>query len=171
MRLDGDHVRIEHLYVERRVRPLDLYFHEADEGRARHAAIDYGATIKELAAANLFPGDMLVKNFGVTRHERVIFYDYDEVALLTSCNFREPPPAPYPEAELAAEPHYHVGADDVFPHEWRGLLGPPAPYRDAFLEAHAEIFDVNWWRDMQERQRAGEMVDFYPYDEERRLGR
>ncbi len=165
----GDTVIIEHLYAERRVRPLDVFLEQASPAEGRRATLDFGRAIKDLAAANIFPGDMLVKNFGVTRHGRVIFYDYDEVALLTDCNFREEPQPAYPEAELAETPHYYVGPDDVFPAEWRAFLGPPGPLRRELHSAHGELFDADWWRDMQARQRAGEVVDFFPYREERRL--
>ncbi|MBW3552232.1 MAG: bifunctional isocitrate dehydrogenase kinase/phosphatase [Gemmatimonadetes bacterium] len=165
----GDTVTIEHLYTERRVHPLDLYLRSASPEEARRAVVDFGQAIKDLAAADIFPGDMLVKNFGVTRHGRVIFYDYDEVALLTDCRVRDRPPPPYPEAEMAMEPHFHVGEDDIFPVEWRPFLGPPGPLRDVLHRAHPELFDPAWWRDMQARQKAGEVVDFYPYPEDRRL--
>jgi isocitrate dehydrogenase kinase/phosphatase len=165
----GDTVTIEHLYTERRVHPLDLYLEEVDPDEALRVTLDFGQAIKDLAAANIFPGDMLVKNFGVTRHGRVIFYDYDEVAPLTECNFRERPRAAYPEAEFDDEPSYFVGPDDVFPAEWRAFLGPPGPLRHELQRAHPELFEPQWWRSMQEHQRAGEIVDFFPYPPERRL--
>lgn len=167
--VEGDTVIIEHLYTERRVRPLDLYLDEVEPEQARRATLQFGQTIKDLAAADIFPGDMLVKNFGVTRHGRVIFYDYDEVAPLTDCTFRSRPAGAYPEAEFDESPPFYVGPDDVFPEEWRAFLGPAGPLRHALHEAHPELFDPAWWRGMQERQRAGEVVDFFPYEEERRL--
>lgn len=167
--LEGDTVVIEHLYTERQVRPLDLYLDEVDPDQARRAVLQFGQAIKDLAAADIFPGDMLVKNFGVTRHGRVIFYDYDEVAPLTECRFRSLPGAAYPEAELADTPHFYVGPDDVFPEEWRAFLGPAGPLRHSLHQAHPELFDPAWWRAMQERHRSGEIVDFFPYDDERRL--
>jgi isocitrate dehydrogenase kinase/phosphatase len=167
-RHDGT-VTIEHLYTERRVHPLDLYVDRVGPEEARRVTLDFGQAIKDLAAADIFPGDMLIKNFGVTRHGRVIFYDYDEVAPLTSCNFRERPPAAYPEAELDDEPAYYVGPDDVFPDEWRAFLGPPGPLREELGRRHPDLFEAGWWRGMQERQRADEVVDFYPYDPGRRL--
>ncbi len=167
--LEGDTVVIEHLYVERRVRPLDLYLDEVEPERARRATLQFGQAIKDLAAADIFPGDMLLKNFGVTRHGRVIFYDYDEVAPLTRCNFRRIPEAAYPEAEMDDSPHFYVGPDDVFPEEWRAFLGPAGPLRHTLHEVHPELLDPAWWRSMQDRQRAGEVVDFFPYEEEQRL--
>ncbi len=167
--LEDDTVIIEHLYVERRVRPLDLYLDDVEPEQARRATLQFGQAIKDLAAADIFPGDMLIKNFGVTRHGRVIFYDYDEVAPLTRCNFRSMPQAAYPEAEFDESPHFYVGPDDVFPEEWRAFLGPAGPLRHTLQEAYPELFDPAWWRSMQERQRAGEVVDFFPYEEEQRL--
>jgi isocitrate dehydrogenase kinase/phosphatase len=168
--LDGDRVTIEHLYTERRVRPLDVYLGEVGREEALRVTLEFGQAIKDLAAADIFAGDMLIKNFGVTRHGRVIFYDYDEVAPLTACNFRNRPRPAYPEAEMDEEPPYYVGPDDVFPGEWRAFLGPPGPLRHELHRAHPELFDPDWWREMQARQRSGEVLDFYPYDPERRLG-
>jgi len=165
-----DVVTIEHLYTERRVRPLDLYVEEVEAAEACRVTLDFGQAIKDLAAADIFPGDMLVKNFGVTRHGRVIFYDYDEVAPLTDCRFRVRPEAAYPEAELDDSPPFYVAPNDVFPEEWRAFLGPPGPLRHELHRAHPELFDPGWWRDMQERQRADEVVDFFPYGDDRRLG-
>jgi isocitrate dehydrogenase kinase/phosphatase len=166
----GDTVTIEHLYTERRVRPLDLYIREVGTDEALRVTLDFGQAIKDLAAADVFAGDMLIKNFGVTRHGRVIFYDYDEVATLTDCRFRDRPRPPYPEAELDDEPPYYVGPDDVFPEEWRPFLGPPGPLRHELHRIHPELCDPGWWREMQRRLRAGEIPDFFPYDDARRLG-
>ncbi|HYX22512.1 MAG TPA: bifunctional isocitrate dehydrogenase kinase/phosphatase, partial [Thermoanaerobaculia bacterium] len=90
--VEGDWVTIRHCYVERRVVPLDLFLREVDEARAEAAVLDWGRCLKELAAANVFPGDVLLKNFGVTRHDRVLSYDYDELSALTDVVFREMPP-------------------------------------------------------------------------------
>ncbi|HSY80271.1 MAG TPA: isocitrate dehydrogenase kinase/phosphatase-domain containing protein, partial [Gemmatimonadaceae bacterium] len=136
---------------------------------AQRAALDYGTAIKDLAGADIFTGDMLLKNFGVTRHGRVICYDYDELALLSECNFREIPRAVDVDEEMAAEPAYHVGDHDVFPEEFRAFLVPPGALRDAFLAAHGDLLDVMWWRDRQTRVRAGELLDLIPYRPERRL--
>jgi isocitrate dehydrogenase kinase/phosphatase len=168
--VSGDTVVVEHLYTERRVTPLDIYLHDADPEAARAAVIDYGNAIRDLAAANIFPGDMLLKNFGVTRHSRVIFYDYDELSLLTDINFRRMPEPRDPWDEMASEPWFHVGEHDVFPEEFLPFLLPPGPLRDTFLKHHAEILDVNFWKRMQQHQQAHDVIDFYPYPAERRLG-
>jgi isocitrate dehydrogenase kinase/phosphatase len=169
VREDGDWLVIEHMYIERRVRPLNLYLREASRRDARLAIIDYGAAIKELAAANIFPGDFLLKNFGVTRHGRVAFYDYDELCLLTDCRFRELPEARHPEDELSAEPWFTVADNDVFPEEFRRFLGMTDELLTVFERHHGELFTAQFWRDMQERHRAGEVLDFYPYPRNRRL--
>lgn len=169
--LRGETVVIRHLYTERRVTPLDLYLQQAAPAAARAAVVDYGQAIRDLAAAGIFPGDMLLKNFGVTRHGRVVFYDYDELRLLDECEFRALPPPRDPYDELAAEPWFHVGERDVFPEEFLPFLVPEGPLREAFLAAHAELLRVEFWRRMQERQHAGEVIDFFPYPAERRLRR
>jgi isocitrate dehydrogenase kinase/phosphatase len=167
VRLAGDAVVVRHLYTERRVTPLNLYLRQADaagdHAAARDAVLDYGAAIKELAATDIFTGDMLMKNFGVSRHGRVIFYDYDELTTLQECVFRRVPPARHPEDELAAEPWFPVGEHDVFPEEFRPFLVPPSPLAADFLGAHADLLDVEFWRGMQRRLAAGELFDVFPY--------
>jgi isocitrate dehydrogenase kinase/phosphatase len=165
----GDRVVIRHLYVERRVRPLNLYLREAAAPAGRAAALDFGQTIKDLAATNIFPGDVLLKNFGVTRHGRVIFYDYDELAPLTDCNFRRMPEPRTPEEEMAAEPWFYVGPHDMFPEEFLPFIGLHGELRETFLKAHGDLFDADFWNRMQALHRAGEIVDIFPYQEEHRL--
>ena len=171
VRVRGDRVVLAHLYTERRVRPLNLYLQEVDAAAAEAAIVDYGRAIKDLAATNIFTGDLLLKNFGVSRHGRVIFYDYDELALLTECNFRELPQATHLEDELSAEPWFAVGEHDIFPEEFVPFLLPPGRLREVFLDHHRDLLDPGWWRGVQERQRAGELVDTFPYPPERRLRR
>ncbi|MDB4950849.1 MAG: hypothetical protein JWM27_3498 [Gemmatimonadetes bacterium] len=167
---EGDCVVVRHLYTERRVRPLDLFLRESGADEARDAVVDYGQAIKDLAAANLFPGDLLLKNFGVTRHGRVLFYDYDEISLLADCRFRTIPTARSDEDEMSADAWYSVDDGDVFPEEFLPFLVPPGPLRDAFLEAHGDLLSVRFWRRMQASQAAGEIPDFHPYRASRRLG-
>ncbi len=168
---NGDMVDVRHLYAERRVMPLNLYLREMDPQSARAAVLDFGQAIRDLAATNTFPGDMLLKNFGVTRTGRVIFYDYDELTLLTDVNFRDMPRARDADEEMASEPWFYVGERDVFPEEFLPFLGLPDGLREAFLEAHAELLTPGFWRAMQERHRAGEIVDIFPYHQRHRLPR
>jgi isocitrate dehydrogenase kinase/phosphatase len=169
VRVEGDRVIIRHLYTERRVTPLNLYLRHTGPAAGRHAILDYGAAIKELAAANIFTGDMLLKNFGVTRHGRVIFYDYDELCLLTECNFRSIPETDDPLLEMAADPWFSVSERDVFPEEFRSFFLLPGPLGEAFLERHGDLLSVDFWRRMQARQASGEVVEVLPYRDERRL--
>jgi isocitrate dehydrogenase kinase/phosphatase len=168
-RVEGDKIFIRHLYAERRVTPLNLFIRERDEWTARDALLDYGQSIRDLAATNTFPGDLLLKNFGVTRTGRVIFYDYDELCLVTDCNFRDIPRARDDEDEWASEPSYYVGENDVFPEEFIRFLGLPERLRGAFVAAHGEILTADFWRRMQTRHRAGDIVDIFPYRESQRL--
>ncbi|HEX2451968.1 MAG TPA: bifunctional isocitrate dehydrogenase kinase/phosphatase [Gemmatimonadales bacterium] len=169
--VDGDRVVVRHCYTERRVTPLNLFLAHADPAAARDAILDYGNAIKDLAGADIFTGDMLLKNFGVTRNGRVICYDYDELCLLRDCHFRRIPlPRSY-EDELSAEPWFHVGEQDVFPEEFAAFLVPAGPLRDGFLAAHGDLLTVGFWQRTQERLRAGEIFDFYPYRQSRRLAR
>lgn len=167
--VEDDEVVIRHLFIGRRVMPLDIYIREASLDEVEAAVIDWGYTLKDLAAANIFAGDMLLKNFGVTRHGRVVFYDYDEICPLGDCRFRRFPPARHPEDELAAEPWFSVSDDDVFPEELATFLELRGPLRQIFEEHHRDLFDTAFWRGLQERNRQGEIIDFYPYATDQRL--
>jgi len=169
VRVTRNQVGISHLYVERRVTPLNLYIRERDEWTAREAVIDFGKALRDLAATNTFPGDMLLKNFGVTRNGRVIFYDYDELQQVTDCKFRDMPAALSGEEETSGEPWFYVGGDDIFPEEFLPFLGLPGRLRQVFLAAHGELLTGGWWRGIQEKVRAGEIVDVFPYREYQRL--
>ncbi len=166
---DGETLTFGHLYTERRVTPLNLYLRDADRETGRRALLDYGRAIKELAAANVFPGDFLLKNFGVTRHARVVFYDYDELCRLSDCRFRELPPAPHHEDEFSAEPWFSVRENDIFPEEFRRFLGLPKALRSTFETHHGDLFQVGFWKDLQQRHHAGDVVDIFPYPARRRL--
>jgi isocitrate dehydrogenase kinase/phosphatase len=171
IRVEGARVIVRHLYTERRVIPLNLFLQDADDARAQEAVIDYGYAIKDLAAADIFTGDMLLKNFGVTRNGRVICYDYDELCLLSDCRFRRIPEPATLEDELSAEPWFYVGEQDVFPEEFKAFLVPPGRLRDTFLETHRDLLDTGFWQGVQRRLSAGEVVDVFPYRRESRLQR
>lgn len=166
-----DEVVFRHVYTERRVYPLDLYLREMAPERAYYAAMDYGNAVKDLAAADIFPGDLFPKNFGVTRHGTVVFYDYDELTLLSAINFRHlPPPRDYDD-EMLAQPWFPVEPNDVFPEEFRTFLRSPKMVGEVFADHHADICTVEFWRDMQLRHEAGELPDFFPYPARLRFAR
>ncbi|HEX4618309.1 MAG TPA: bifunctional isocitrate dehydrogenase kinase/phosphatase [Steroidobacteraceae bacterium] len=160
---DGADLVFDHMYVERRMTPLNLYLRDAEPAFAARAALDYGQCIRDLACTNIFPGDLLLKNFGVTRHGRVIFYDYDELCMVTDCNFRELPEAQYPEDEMRAEAWFYVAENDVFPETFLRFLAFGEAERAALLRVHAEILTAKFWRDLQRRLREGEVVEVLPY--------
>lgn len=167
----GENIVLKHLYIERRMIPLNLYLEHATEAEIDHAVKEYGDAIKQLIAANIFPGDMLYKNFGLTRQRRVVFYDYDEIQYLTECNFRRIPPPRTPEDEMASEPWYNIGPNDVFPEEFETfLLGQPR-LRKAFMKYHADLLDPAYWLAQQERIKRGILDDVFPYSEDIRFDR
>lgn len=161
--ITDEYVLISHVYVEKKMTPLNLFLQTADQTMAHKALRDYGRAIKQLAAANIFPGDLLLKNFGVTRVNRVVFYDYDEIELVTDCNFRYLPEATTPEQEMASQPWYYVGPRDIFPEEFPGFLMRAGPYLDYLRQRHGEIFDADFWNDVKARLQAGEIMDVFPY--------
>jgi isocitrate dehydrogenase kinase/phosphatase len=167
--INEDNVIVKHAYVERRVTPLNIYLREVDDTKALTAVVDYGNAIKDLAASNIFPGDLLLKNFGVTRHGRVVFYDYDELCLLSICNFRVmPQPRSYDE-ELSADPWFGVGENDVFPEELRNFIGLQGMLRKVFLKHHDDLFDVHFWHQVQSHISGGRTIDIFPYGQNKRL--
>ena len=167
----GRTVDIKHLYSERRLTPLNLYLRENPD-QAVNAVLDYGQAIKDMAATNIFPGDLFMKNFGVTRHARVVFYDYDELCLLNQCNFRVIPEARDAYDDFGdAQPWFSVAENDIFPEEFRGFLGLDKRLTEAFCDVHSDLFDARWWRAMQARLAAGEVIDIFPYPQSKRLRR
>lgn len=165
----GDWVRIRHVYIERRLKPLNLVLEGADALVREHAIAEYGQAIRDLAAVNIFAGDLLYKNFGQTRYGRVVFYDYDELALLTTVKFRRIPEPEHPEDEMRSGPTWGAGPADVFPEEFRSFLGLPEPLREIFETVHADLFDPITWHRIQDLVRRGEPVEIPPYAPQRRL--
>ena len=159
-----DNLLIKHVYIERRVRPLNLYINEVSREKAELAILDYGQALKDLARTNIFPGDLLLKNFGVTRHSRILFYDYDEVSLITECNFRDIPQANDDIDEMRAESWYFVGAHDMFPEEFIKFLSMDEELRSLFLVVHGELLTAEYWREIQEMHRSGKVSLVVPYD-------
>jgi isocitrate dehydrogenase kinase/phosphatase len=164
VRVENGNVIVDHAYVERRVTPLNIYLQEADEEACRKVVCDFGCAIKDLAVSNIFPGDILLKNFGVTRHGRVVFYDYDELCPLTSCTFRKLPQSSNYDDEMASEPWFYVDENDVFPEEFRKFLGLTEPLREEFMSHHADLFTVDFWQQTQAAIKAGELTHIYPYE-------
>ena len=178
---DGDgatEVIIKHVYIERRMIPLNIYLQEAfDVGVSEPAAqeqieravVEYGNAIKDLVAANIFPGDMLWKNFGITRHGKVVFYDYDEIEYMTDCNFRRVPLPRNEEEEMSGEIWYRVGPRDVFPETFGPFLLGNDAVREVFMKHHADLLDAAFWQSHKERIAAGHVHDVFPYERERRF--
>jgi isocitrate dehydrogenase kinase/phosphatase len=163
---DGELV-IGHVYIERRMTPLNLYIRNASREDAERAVLDYGQCIRDLAVTNIFAGDLLLKNFGVTRHGRVIFYDYDELCAVTDCRFRDVPQATNEEDEMRAEAWFHVNENDVFPETFMQFLGFDAHLKEAFVKVHGEIMTADWWRGIQQRLTEGEVLEVLPYHRHR----
>ena len=162
---------IKHVYVERRMTPLNLYLRTATEEQLWDVMDEYGNAIKQLAAANIFPGDMLLKNFGVTRHGRVVFYDYDEIVPLLDCKFRKIPEPRSEAEEMASKPWYTVGPNDIFPEEFRLFFSGNHKAREVFDQLHSDIYEVSFWRGLQEQIQSGHVEDFFPYRRELRFKR
>ena len=170
---ENDQVIVRHLYIERRMTPLNIWLTEAeaagDDAKMEHGVREYGNAIKDLVAANIFPGDMLYKNFGVTRQGRVVFYDYDEIEYITDCNFREIPAPRNEEDEMASEPWYSVAKNDVFPEQFSVFLLGNLKVRHYFMKYHADLLSADYWRQKKARILEGQVEDVFPYPQEIRF--
>lgn len=164
-------ILIKHLYTERYMTPLNIYLETADDDQIRSAMEEYGNCIKQLAAANIFPGDMPLKNFGVTRHGRVVFYDYDEIATLTDCNFRRIPQPRTEQEEMQSGTWYTVAPEDIFPEEFRLFFSGNVKARKMFEQIHSELYELEFWTDLQDKIRNGYVVDVFPYRRAKRFDR
>ena len=163
VRKEDNTLLLKHVYVERRVRPLNLYINECSFQEAANVINDYGQTIKDLAKTNIFTGDLLLKNFGVTQHNRVIFYDYDEVLLVTDCNFRDIPEASDIEDEMLADTWYFVGEHDIFPEEFIRFLAMDDKLKAEFMKYHQDLLTSEYWRKIQNQHLKGEVSLVVPY--------
>src|SRR3989440_631172 len=159
----GGNLIFDHMYIERRMTPLNLYLRTVDGPTAERVVLDYGQCIRDLAYTNIFAGDLLLKNFGVTRHGRVIFYDYDELCQVTDCNFRDLPQPTNPEDEMRGEPWFYVGENDVFPETFIHFLAFSDSQRAALLRVHGEVLTAAFWRGVQQRLSEGEVLEVLPY--------
>ena len=169
--IENGQVIIKHLYIERRLNPLNLFLEQADEETARLAMREYGNALREISAAGIFPGDLLLKNFGVTRHCRVIFYDYDEIVPIAECNFRKVPEPQTVEQEMAAEPWYSVAENDIFPEEFATFLMSDRGWRKLFNQEHGDLLQASTWQKLQADAAMGRAPDVYPYRREIRFVR
>jgi isocitrate dehydrogenase kinase/phosphatase len=160
---EGDDIVLDHLYIERRMTPLNLYLRTASPEAAERAVLDYGQCIRDLAYTNIFAGDLLLKNFGVSRHGRVIFYDYDELCQVTDCRFRDMPQAANPEDEMRDEAWFYVADNDIFPETFIRFLSFDDAQREAFLRMHGEVLTADFWRHVQHRLTEGEVLEVVPY--------
>ncbi|MFZ6735243.1 bifunctional isocitrate dehydrogenase kinase/phosphatase [Undibacterium sp. Ji42W] len=173
LEVNDDEVVIKHLYIERRMTPLNIWLTEAerhgDMAAMEHGLKEYGSAIKDLVAANIFPGDMLYKNFGVTRHGRVVFYDYDEIEYITDCNFRKIPLPRNEEEEMSAEPWYPIGRTDVFPEQFGTFLLGNKNVKEYFMKHHADLLTAEYWQARKKRIVDGKVDDVFPYPQEIRF--
>ena len=163
VRKENDNLILKRVYVERRVRPLNLYINEYSFEEAARAIIDYGEAIKDLAKTNIFPGDLLLKNFGVTQHNRIIFYDYDEVSLVTDCNFRDIPESNHIEDEMQADTWYYVGEQDIFPEEFIRFLSMNDELKAEFMKYHKDLLTSKYWRRIKNQHLKGQALLVLPY--------
>jgi isocitrate dehydrogenase kinase/phosphatase len=167
--LEGDTLVIKHLYIERRLKPLNLYLEDCSLEEAKHAVDDYAKAILQMAKANIFPGDMMIKNFGVTRQKRVIFYDYDEIELLEHMNFRHKPKPETYDQIYASKPWYEIKMNDVFPEDFKRFMIGRQDVKTYFIHANPELFDPEYWSGIQAKLRNGELIHAFPYPETMRF--
>ena len=171
LEIDGDKLVIRHLYIERRMTPLNLYLQETDETQAREILDDWGMALKQLMGVNIFPGDLLFKNFGVNCQQKVVFYDYDEVCYLSECHFRKIPPPRSSLDLFRDEPWYSVNPNDIFPEEFITFVTTDPKIRKILMEIHPDLFDFTCWRNAQESLAMGIQADVFPSPQKLRFPR
>ncbi len=169
--VEDEYIVIRHLYIERRMRPLNMYLAKANEEDTRIAIREYGAAVKQLIKANIFPGDMLLKNFGVTRHKRVVLYDYDEIEYITDCRFRRIPPSRHFDDDMFDTPAYSIEQNDIFPEEIATVALTKPKHRQIFREEHADLLDASYWRDQQDRLSSKRMAYIRAYPRRNQIRR
>lgn len=167
--LTDELVIIKHLYTERQMTPLNIYVEHASDAELKGALDEYGNAIKQLAGANIFPGDMLLKNFGVTRHGRVVFYDYDEICYLTEVNFRRIPEPRNEDEAMSSDAWYSIAPNDVFPEEFRRFLFGKPRVKALFTQMHGELFTPEYWQGLQDSINDGHVLDVFPYRRKKRF--
>ena len=159
---------IKHLYIEKKMTPLNLYLQqETDDEKIRNEINELGLCIKQIALTNIFPGDMLHKNFGITRLGRVIFYDYDEICWMHERNFRELPKSddPYALDTLSVAPN------DVFPEQFEHFIVGKKQFKDILKELHGDLMTAEYWRQVQVITARKETQNFTPYSPSIRFAR
>ncbi|MDA7448003.1 bifunctional isocitrate dehydrogenase kinase/phosphatase [Candidatus Pseudothioglobus singularis] len=167
--IENDLLIIKHMYIENKMTPLNMYLETANIKQQNHIINDYGKAIDELINSNIFPGDMLTKNFGVTRQNRVVFYDYDEITLMSTPIFKKIPKAKTYEQEIASEPWYYVGQNDVFPEEFKYFMLPNPYMKEVFNKKYKKLLDADYWVSIQEKIKQNGVMDYYPYGSEKRM--
>jgi isocitrate dehydrogenase kinase/phosphatase len=167
--IEGDRLIIRHLYIERRMVPLNLYVDTVNIEELEHVIADYGQSIKDMVRSNIFPGDMLLKNFGVTRQKRVVFYDYDEIVPLNEMRIRRIPPARTPEQEMATEPWYRVEKNDFFPEQFENFVISHPTIRKLFMKHHPDLIEPEYWKAVMEDIAENQRADIFPYDQSQRF--
>jgi len=169
LEFEDDLLIVKHMYIENKMTPLNIYLETANKNQQTHIINDYGKAIDELINSNIFPGDMLTKNFGVTRHDRVVFYDYDEITLMSTPVFRKIPKSRTYEEEMSSEPWYYVGPNDVFPEEFKYFMFPTDHMKKTFDARYQKLLDAEYWKSIQENIQTNGVMDYYPYGSERRM--
>ena len=163
MVISGKALILKHVYVERKMTPLNLYINHCSNKALQQVMTDYGKAIKDLAGANIFPGDMLMKNFGVTRWGRVVFYDFDEICPLTDCHFRDVPSAQNDLEELSANSYFDIAENDIFPSQFKVFFSANETAFNYFNCEHNELFLADFWQACQQQIKSGFLPDVYPY--------
>ena len=167
--IEDDLLIVKHMYIENKMTPLNIYLETANKKQQNHIINDYGKAIDELINSNIFPGDMLTKNFGVTRQNRVVFYDYDEITLMSTPIFKKIPKAKTYEQEMASEPWYYVGQNDVFPEEFKYFILPDPYMKEVFNKKYKKLLDADYWVSVQEKIKQNGVMDYYPYGLDKRM--
>lgn len=170
--ITDEYVILHHLYVQRKVVPLPMYFqNEKNPEEIRQVLIDFGYFLKDLAASGVFPCDLFnTWNYGVTHWGRVVLFDYDDVLPIEQITFRVKPEPKNEFEETEPEENRIVATqDDFFMDEIDRYSGIPPLLKGVFKSVHGDLYTMKFWDDLTGQLRNGEIFDVIPYDRNKRF--
>lgn len=181
IKMDENKVVLNHVYVQRKVIPLNIYLkeHENDPEEVKRVLEDWGFCIKGLAVAGIWVGDFKSKNFGVTSTGRIVSFDYDELRELDHLEFEKQPrwhslPSADDEESYAspgtAWHDKHAYGRIYLPDEF-GNLEISSFLETVFKKLHPDLFNADYWQKIQTELREGKVPDVFPYALSERLKR
>ena len=166
--LRDDAVILKHLIVQRRVRPLPVFFRNATPEEAREVIVNLGHCIKNNAAANVFNKDLDARNYGVSRYHKVYLFDYDALEPLTHVKVRSN--ADRFDGEDDVPDWFYEDGVIFLPEEIEtGFRIHDRGLRRLFRDVHGDLLTTGYWERMQGVLERGQVPSIRLYPEQRKL--